>query len=67
LPETDARQLGQIATSEEPESKSEPFGAKAGKWLVDNLKKAADGTWKIGVSVATDVIKEALLKYYGLK
>jgi hypothetical protein len=34
---------------------------------VDNLKKAADGTWKIGVSVATDVIKEAVLKYYGLK
>jgi hypothetical protein len=67
LPETDARQLGQIAASEEPESKSEPLGAKARKWLVDNLKKAADGTWKIGVSVATDVIKEALLKYYGLK
>lgn len=67
LPETDARQLGQIAASEEPESKSEPLGAKARNWLVNNLKKAADGTWKVGVSVATDVIKEALLKYYGLK
>jgi hypothetical protein len=33
----------------------------------DNLKKAADGTWKVGVSVATDLVKEALLKYYGLK
>jgi len=67
LPETDARQLGKIVASEEPESKAEPMGTKARKWLVDNLKKAADGTWKIGVSVATDVIKEALLKYYGLK
>lgn len=67
LPEPDARQLGQIVASEEPESKAEPFGPKARKWLVDNLKKAADGTWKIGVSVATDMIKEALLKYYGLK
>ncbi len=67
LPETDARQLGQIVASEEPESKAEPMGSKARKWFVDNLKKAADGTWKVGVAVATDVIKEALLKYYGLK
>lgn len=67
LPEADARQLGQIVASEEPESEAEPFGAKARKWLVDNLKKAADGTWKMGVAVATDVIKEAVLKYYGLK
>ena len=67
VPEDDARQLGQIVTSEEPESKAEPMGAKARKWFVDNLKKAADGTWKMGVSVATDVIKEALLKYYGFK
>lgn len=43
------------------------MGAKAPKWLVDNLKKAADGTWRMGVAVATEVIKEALPKYYGLK
>ncbi|WP_124457824.1 hypothetical protein [Variovorax sp. KBW07] len=65
--EADARQLGQLVASEEPESKTEPFGTKARKWLVDNLKKAADGTWKVSVSVATDLMKEALLKYYGLK
>lgn len=67
FPEPDAQQLGQIAASEEPESKVEPFGKKARKWFVENLMKAADGTWNMGVSVATDVIKEALLKYYGLK
>lgn len=67
LPETDARQLGQIVASEEPESRAEPMGTKARKWLVDNLKKAADGTWKMGVAVATDVIQEVLLKYYRLK
>jgi hypothetical protein len=67
LPESDAHHLGEIVASEEPESEAEPMGTKAKKWLVDNLKKAADGTWKIGVAVATDVIKEGLLKYYGLK
>jgi hypothetical protein len=65
IAEPDAKQLAEIVASESSESKQEPLGAKA--WLIKNLKKAADGTWKIGVSVATDVIKEAVLKYYGLK
>lgn len=67
LPEADAEELGRIVSSEEPQSKSEPLGAKAQKWLANNLKKAADGTWKMGVSIATDVIKEAILKFYGIK
>jgi hypothetical protein len=67
IAEPDAKQLAEIVASEKPESKQEPLGTKAKKWLVENLKKAANGTWKAGVSVATDVIKEAVLKYYGLK
>jgi hypothetical protein len=67
LTETDAQQLGDIAATEEPESKQEPLGSKTKKWLVDNMKKAIDGTWNVGVAVATAAIKEALLKYYGLK
>jgi hypothetical protein len=67
IAEADAKQLAEIVANEGPESKQEPLGAKAKKWLVENLKKAANGTWKVGVSVATDVIKEAILKYYGLK
>ena len=45
----------------------EPMGPKVRGWVVDNMKKAANGTWKVGLAVATDVIKEALLKFYGLK
>lgn len=67
ISEADAKQLAEIVASEEPESKQEPFGSKAKTWLIENLKKAANGTWKIGVSVATAVVKEAVLKYYGLK
>lgn len=67
LPADDARELAQLASAEEPESKAEPMGPKVRGWLVDNMKKAANGTWKVGVAVATDVIKEALLKFYGLK
>jgi len=65
--ESDARELAELAATERPESKSEPMGPKVQTWLVENLKKAANGTWKMGVSVSTDVIKEALLKFYDLK
>jgi hypothetical protein len=65
--ETDAREFATVVAGEEPESKQEPLGARARNWLIQNIKKAADGTWRVGVSVATDVIKEAALKYYGLK
>lgn len=47
-------------------AKNEMLGAKAKHWLVENLKKAGAGTWKAGVSVATKIITEAALKYYGL-
>jgi hypothetical protein len=33
------------------------MGPKVRGWLVSNIKKAANGTWKMGLSVATDVIK----------
>ncbi len=61
-----AIELAEIANSELPTSPEEPFGKKTKKWLLENLKKAEDGTWKVGISVATDVIKKALVGYYGL-
>ncbi len=63
----DARELSRLAASEKPVSNEEPMGPQVRNWLVENLKKAASGTWKMGVAVATDVVKEALLKYYDLK
>ena len=32
-----------------------------------NIGKALDSTWKVTVDVATKILTEALLKYYGLK
>lgn len=61
-----AEELAEIVTQEKPTSSDEPLGNKAKRWLIDNLKKAEDGTWKVGISVATDVIKKAVMGYYGL-
>ena len=67
IPESDATEIAEIMESEEPSNIEEPFGEKAKKWLGTNLQKAAKGTWNIGISVATKVLTEAALKYYGLK
>lgn len=67
IPEEDAREFSLIVESEKPSSPEEPFGNDAKNWIASNIKKAADGTWKIGVAVATKVLTEAALKYYGLK
>lgn len=66
IPETDATEIASIMESEEPEGDEEPFGEKAKEWIGENLVKAAQGTWNIGKSVATSVLKEAALKYYDL-
>jgi hypothetical protein len=67
ITEDDARALGDIVSSESAESSEEPFGQKAKAWIAKNVKKAADGTWKVGVAVATKVLTEAALRYYGFK
>lgn len=67
IPDEDAKEFAVIIESEEPSSQEEPFGDKAKTWLGKNLKKATEGTWNIGTSVATKVLTEAVLKFYGMK
>lgn len=66
IPADDAKEFASIVASEKPVG-AEPLGTKAQKWMGENLKKAISGTWGIGVAVATDLLKEAALKFYGLK
>jgi hypothetical protein len=63
----DAHALATIFGEENPASVEEPFGDRAKAWIAENLRKATDGTWKIGVAVATRVLTEAALQYYGLR
>lgn len=67
IPESDASELAAIIETEQPQSAEEPLGTRAKAWLTSNLRKAAEGTWKIGITVATKVISEAALRYYGFK
>ena len=56
-----------IIESEKPISANEPLGQKAQNWIATGMKKIADGSWKLSLSVATSVLTEAAMKYYGLK
>ena len=67
LPEDDAKELADIVATEDVESAAQPWGTQAKAWLAKNIGKAANGTWKIGLDVATRVLTEAAMKYYGLK
>lgn len=63
----EAEELAAIAAAEQPEGVDEPFGKKGAKWLADKAKKGAMEIWGIGKEVGTQVVKEALMQYYGLK
>ena len=66
--EEDADAFAEIVSTEASSGSIEdPFGQNAKGWLVENVKKAVDGTWKVGISAATEVFKEVALRYYGLK
>jgi hypothetical protein len=67
IAKSDAEELASIVKAEKPQSAKEPLGKKAQDWLARNLSKAAGGVWKATTTVATTVITEAALKYYGFK
>lgn len=67
LPEQAAKEITEIVASEKPASANRPLGRKALDWIKANSPKAASGAWKVGSSVATSLLKEAALRYYGFK
>jgi hypothetical protein len=67
LPDEAAKEITDIVALEGPPTADKPLGPKALGWIKKNVPKAASGAWKIGSAVATDLLKDAALKYYGLK
>jgi hypothetical protein len=67
LPEPAAKEITEIVAAEKPKNANQPLGRKALDWIKTKTPKAAGGAWKIGSAVATDLLKEAALRYYGLK
>ncbi|WP_374303823.1 hypothetical protein [Ferrovibrio sp.] len=67
IPQNAAEEFAEIVASEKPQNEGQPLGTKAVEWIGKNLSKAANGTWKIGLSVFAKVLEEAAMRYYGFK
>ena len=65
--EADAKTISEIIASEKPSKGKDKLGKKAQNWLLENLQKAVDGTWEIGISAASDLVTKAAARYYGLE
>jgi hypothetical protein len=59
--------LGDIIAADKPVDVEEPLGPKTREWVLNKLKGAANGAWKMSLAFATKVISEAALRFYGLK
>ena len=56
----------QTAIADDPSPTSrENFGPKVSSWMGNMVGKAASGTWKIGMGVATGLLSNAIATYYG--
>lgn len=68
IPESDSNDFAKaLADDGKSPNREDPFGPKAKNWIKNNIGKALDGTWKIGVDVASKLLTEVALRYYGFK
>lgn len=51
---------------EKPDNENKEFGAGVNKWLRKMLDKSLDGTWKVGIGVATKFLTDIISSYYGM-
>ncbi len=62
----DIEDLKRALTDEPHPQDNKAFGPKVAAWTSRMMGKAADGTWKVGLSVAGNLIAQLLRNYYGL-
>lgn len=62
----DIKDLGAAMVADGSPKKNGGFGARVSEWIAGMMKKAADGSWKVGFAVAGDLLAKAISKYYGL-
>ncbi|OYW76404.1 MAG: hypothetical protein B7Z37_08720 [Verrucomicrobia bacterium 12-59-8] len=65
IEESDVTEI-KSALEEEPKAKGENFGPKVASWIGKMVGKAAEGTWKVGTTVAGVLLTGYLKQYYGL-
>ncbi|MGD0349375.1 MAG: hypothetical protein ABSB84_03550 [Verrucomicrobiota bacterium] len=54
------------ALKSEPKPSPTGFGKKVSTWMGKMLQKSAEGTWKVGTTVAANLLTSAIKSYYGI-
>lgn len=55
-----------IKIDPKPKQKNK-FGGNVSKWIGKMIEKASSGAWNVGLSVAANILTNAIYSYYGLK
>lgn len=63
--DTDIQELQQVIDSDEPNEDKREFGPRVKTWITGMLNKAMDGSWKIGLGAAGNILAEGIKMYYG--
>jgi hypothetical protein len=64
--EEDIRDLQSAVRADEQPKTAQALGPRVSNWIAGMMKKAAQGTWQIGIGAAGKLLAEAISKYYGL-
>ena len=65
--ECDLEELEDCVREDAESGAEDVLGDKVGTWIRKMINKAAKGTWDITTSLATKLLTEAFLTYYGVK
>lgn len=66
LENEDIAELHSAIKADKPPSSPQGYGPMVSSWIAAMTKKAANGTWQIGLSAAGNLLSQAIAKYYGL-
>lgn len=64
VPDSDATELAAIVATEEPESPSEPLGARARAWIAEKAGKVPGTLWGLSYAGALEMVKEAVKEWF---
>ena len=63
--EQDITELKRALAADKPPQSPEQFGPKVSAWIARMMKKAAEGTWGIGIATAGNLLAKIISEYYG--
>jgi len=62
---SDIQELKKAIKKDDPPKIANNFGPLVSTWISSMIKKAAMGSWKIGIGAAANILAKAIAKYYG--